>query len=94
MDEMRAEGNAGASFSVLFPRAERAAAAPGEDGGLLIAGQWEQTLAGLDEDLEGEDWACVDATRRPWLRLPLWAHMGDFSPGDACGRTGRSVSKG
>ncbi|XP_014386003.1 PREDICTED: protein cordon-bleu, partial [Myotis brandtii] len=36
-------------------RAERAAAAPGEDGGLLIAGQWEQTLAGLDEDLEGMD---------------------------------------
>lgn len=61
MDEMRAEGNAGASSSVLFPRAERATAAPGEDGGLLIAGQWEQTLAGLDEDLEGEDWACADA---------------------------------
>ncbi|XP_059511897.1 protein cordon-bleu isoform X1 [Myotis daubentonii] len=36
-------------------RAERAAAAPGEDGGLLIAGQWEQTLAGLDQDLEGMD---------------------------------------
>ncbi|XP_054582576.1 protein cordon-bleu-like [Eptesicus fuscus] len=36
-------------------RAERATAAPEADGGLPIAGQWEQTLAGLDEDLEGMD---------------------------------------
>lgn len=46
------------AFSLVVRRTEKAVAASGDDRDLCIAGEFERTLAELDEDLEGEPDPC------------------------------------
>ena len=64
-------------FFLVFPRNGKAAPASHEDEEIFMTGQFQKTLAELDEDLEGKHRpSCLDVSAGARLLLPLLRPLG------------------
>lgn len=76
------------AFSLVFPRTEKATAAANDDRDLFITGQFQQTLAELDGDLEGKSYPPTLGHPTVWQRCAVCS-----DPTWVCRRESNSVCR-